>query len=486
MKEDYMLPEILQTDYALLGIAFFCMHLLGIVNALHAVSRVRTSQGTVAWVLFLITFPYFAIPLYWIFGPTKFYSYTSKLDAAATKYRGGIEKSLHPLRKVTTQLEPQHRATQQLFEEISQWPLTSGNEVKLLIDGEETFDAIVAAILSAEKYVLIEFYTVRNDGLGRRIKEALIKRVHEGVRVYFLYDQIGSLALANSYIDELKDAGIEIEGFRTTKGRNNRFKLNFRNHRKIVVVDGKHAFIGGHNIGDEYLGKNPRFGPWRDTHLSLMGPAVLGVQASFTKDWYWACETIPDLCWELPVSNGQAKVLPIATGPVNRFESCTLMFYEAICSARKRLWIATPYFVPDEGTLLTLKLAALRGVDVRLLIPRKPDNIMVYLAGVSYLEPLLEAGIRVLRYNNGFLHQKTFLIDDHLGAVGTANLDNRSLRLNFEITMAVFDAGFVTEMESMFENDFNNSIELTLEDCRKTPYYRKMAGWVCRLFAPIL
>jgi cardiolipin synthase len=367
-------------------------------------------------------------------------------------------------------------------------PLTSGNNVTLLVDGDATFTSIFDGIDAAEEYVLVQFYIVRDDELGRQLKSRLIARAQSGVRVLFLYDEIGSLGLPDSYLEGLRSANVEIFPFHSRKGSRNRFQLNFRNHRKTVVVDGRIAWIGGHNVGDEYLGRDPAFGRWRDTHIRVEGPAVIGAQLAFVEDWRWATDELPGgLNWTPHIAaDGEAQVLVIASGPADEMETASLMYTQAIHSATRRIWIASPYFVPDDAIVQALQLAGLRGVDVRILIPEKADSTLVTLAAYSFFTQVKAAGVKIYRYQDGFLHEKVMLIDDNVATVGTANFDNRSFRLNFEITTVVFDADFAGNVERMFQNDFSASRIMEQDEYDKKPYWFKLAVRTARLAAPIL
>ena len=362
--------------------------------------------------------------------------------------------------------ESESSSVRMASEKLAELPYLNGNSVELLIDGHDTFDSIIEGIDAAKNYILFQFFIVKDDKIGSRIKDHLVAKSKEGVKVYFLYDEIGSHELTTSYKNELRTAGAEVYNFHTQKGIRNRFQINFRNHRKIVIVDGKRCWIGGHNVGDEYLGRYPEFGHWRDTHMKIEGPATLAAQVSFVEDWYWATDNYPrDLSWTpTPAENSDKVVLIVPSGPADTLETATLMFHHAINSAKERLWIASPYFVPDDAILSALQLAGLRGVDVRILIPEKADHLMVYLAAFSYFQDVSHTGVRFFRYTDGFLHQKVMLIDDRLATIGTANFDNRSFRLNFEITAAVADESFVIEIEQMFEDDFAHSYEMKMSD----------------------
>lgn len=462
-------------------------HVLGLVSALHSVMSTRTSQGSIAWAVSLVTFPYVAVPAYWVFGRSKFEGYVlarrSADDETETFEREAIETGTPFLLSDDDQVEAVRAG-----EQLAGMPVLRGNHVDLLVDGEATFDSIFEGIDEAADYVLVQFYIIKDDGLGRALKDKLIAATQRGVRAYMLYDEIGSMGLPEKYKRELRDAGVEVREFNTRKGRRNRFQLNFRNHRKIVVVDGRVAWIGGHNVGDEYLGKDPKFGNWRDTHVRIEGPAVLKAQLSFVEDWHWATDETPSLSWRAQAAAGDSdmRVLVIPSGPADDLETASLMFVHAIQSARERIWIASPYFVPDEAVMGALQLAGLRGVDVRILVPDNPDHMVVYLAAFAYFDDASKTGAKIYRYTDGFLHEKAMLIDDDAAAVGTANFDNRSFRLNFEVTAFVGDPDFVTEVERMFEDDFARSRLMEPGEYDRKPWYFRLGVRLARLTAPIL
>jgi len=460
---------------------------LGVLSAVHAVMSTRTSQGAIAWAVSLVTFPYVAVPAYWVFGRSKFQGYVvarRSADDQSDPVQRRIIEAIEPYRVP----EDERAEASVAAEKLADMPVLEGNAVELLIDGEATFDSILRGIDEARDYVLVQFYIVRDDGLGQALKERLIAKAQEGLRVLFLYDEIGSHALPRSYLRDLRDAGAEARAFNSRKGSRNRFQLNFRNHRKIVITDGQVAWIGGHNVGDEYLGKDPEFGRWRDTHVRIEGPAVLKAQISFAEDWYWATDEIPELDWapKRPTDGGDARVLIIPTGPADELETCNLMFIHAINAAEERIWIASPYFVPENSVIDALQLAGLRGVDVRILIPDRPDHMLVYLAAYSYFDEAGLTGAKFYRYQDGFLHQKAMLIDDSVATIGTANFDNRSFRLNFEITAAISDPAFVTEVERMFENDFERSRLMQKGEYEDKPWWFKLGVRLARLTSPIL
>jgi cardiolipin synthase len=460
---------------------------LGILSAMHAVMNVRTPQGSIAWAISLVIVPVASVPAYWVFGRDRFKGYVlarraddERLDELWRRARQGVEQ-------LVAETDWQNAAIRGT-ESLARLPFTGGNEAELLVDGEATFDSIFAGIDSARDYVLVQFYIVRADDIGNELKSRLIDAAERGVDVYFLYDEVGSLGLEKSYIDELRRGGVAILPFHSRKGSGNRFQLNFRNHRKTVVVDGDEAWIGGHNVGDEYLGRDPEVGRWRDTHMRIEGPAALGAQIAFVEDWRWAAdETLADLNWEPAARPGAtAQSLIIASGPADEVDTASLMYTQAINAAARRIWIASPYFVPDDAIVQSLQLAALRGVDVRILIPEKSDSALVTLAGYSFFDEVGSTGVSFYRYQDGFLHGKVMLIDDSVATVGTANFDNRSFRLNFEITAVVADAKFARAVEAMFEEDFARSRLMEQGEYESRNYLFKVATRIARLASPIL
>ena len=473
------LPELLAGLFALLELS-------GIAAAAHAVMHARTSQGASAWAVALVAAPLVALPLYGVFGRSKFYGYVNARRAGDLAIqsiaRELAQRHAPSLKAAFNPAEIHHRG----LEALAKMPFTRGNQTRLLIDGEATFEAMLTAIGEARVYLLVQFYIVRDDGLGRRLQRALVERLRAGVRVYFLYDAVGSYELPESYLHALRAVGAEVYAFAGSNARIRRLQVNFRNHRKILLVDGHTAFVGGHNVGDEYMGLHPQLSPWRDTHVAVTGPAATAVQLAFVEDWYWAAHSTPELNWLPRPGPGDQRVLVLPTGPADELETCGLFFVQAINSARERCWIVSPYFVPDQAVLQALQLAALRGVDVRILLPEKPDHRMVHLASLSYLPETIGVGIGIYRYQRGFLHQKVMLVDDEMAAVGTANLDNRSFRLNFELTMVFMDQPFVVEVARMLEADLAACRMVSLAEFTGRSWRFRALVRSARLLAPVL
>jgi cardiolipin synthase len=464
---------------SLIGAILLLLHAAGVLAAMHAVMNTRTPQGAFAWALGLVLLPYLTLVPYLYLGRSHFHGYVD----------------LHRLRREQMQTLARVQLTAGLvsseacsrYDEIAHMlgaQFHVGQKLKLLINGDATFDAILAAISEAKHCVLLQFFIIHDDMLGRRLQQVLLERVRAGVEVCVLYDGIGSHALPRQYVDTLRDAGVSVHPFATQR-RSNRFQLNFRNHRKIVVIDGVRGFVGGLNVGDEYLGLMPPLAPWRDTHLQIDGPAVVDLQRSFAEDWHWVTGALPPLL-SPRAGEGSAHTLIVATGPADRQETCSLFFVAAIHTARKRLWITTPYFVPDQAVMAALRLAVFRGVDVRVLIPSRPDHHTVFLATGLYAHDAVGAGIRMFRYQPGFIHEKVMLIDDDTASVGSMNLDNRSFRLNFEIGALNVDRAFALQVEAMLLEDFSHAHEVTEAEYLKAPYLRRLAMHVARLFDPVL
>jgi len=445
----------------------------------------RTSQGAIAWVVSLNTFPYVAVPAYWLLGRSRFQGYVTARQADDKVVAHLVDSVASGVREFMVDSSTLTSAGR-VASKLAKLPFLSGNDAQVLIDGEATFASIFEGIDRAQDYVLAQFFIVKDDELGREFQQRLITKAHDGVRVYLLYDEVGSNKLPRRYMNELREAGVEVFSFFTRQGPSNRFQINFRNHRKVVVVDGRVAWIGGHNVGDEYVGRG-EFGRWRDTHVKIEGPAALAAQLVFLEDWHWATRTVPDVDWiPHPAEGADMRVLIAPTGPADQLETAALMFVHAINSAQERIWIASPYFVPDEAVMAALQLAGLRGVDVRIMIPDEPDHLLVYLAAFSYFRDAGMTGVKFYRYTDGFLHQKVMLIDDLAAVIGTANFDNRSFRLNFEISAIFPDSAVTSVVEAMLSEDFAGSRLMQEGEYENRSFWFKLAVRLARLTAPVL
>nr|WP_321252846.1 cardiolipin synthase [uncultured Ruegeria sp.] len=458
------------------------LYVTAVVFSIRAAQTARTPQGAVGWVVFLIATPMLAVPMYLFLGHHRFRGYRIA--------RKESERVVEGIKTFADFSKPDRESMQinpRPFEALAHLPVSRGNGASLLIDGQATFDAIFEAIDAAKNYVLIQFYIVRDDTLGQQLKDRLVAAAERGVHVRFLTDSVGSYGLPTAYLESLQQAGIDVANPKERRGPKFRFQLNYRNHRKTVIIDGETGFIGGHNVGVEYLGQNPHFGHWRDTHVRITGHVVRQLQLIFTEDWHWAHEEdlIDHLDWAGSESDQDMNALLVATGPGDETETGAMMFFAAIAEAKERLWIASPYFVPDIDIMTALQHAALRGVDVRILVPDMIDHRLPWLAAFAYFDEIRDCGVRVFRYADGFMHQKVFVVDDTLAAVGTTNLDNRSFRLNFEAMALFFDARAAEAAASMLRTDFEKSYELT-RTLQQQPAHIRFGAPLARLFAPIL
>lgn len=456
------------------------LYLAAAVCGWRAISTARTPQGAVGWVVFLMAAPYLAVPLFLVLGHRRFRGYViARTDSArvvAGLSRFGAEHAPHaPL-----------TAPARAMERLAHMPLVRGNDITLLIDGDATFAAIFAAIDGAQDYVLAQFYIIRDDATGRAFADRLKAAAARGVRVHLLFDAVGCNRLPRAYVNDLQEGSVVVVNPDRMRGPRNRLSINFRNHRKSVIVDGKVGFIGGLNVAEEYMGRDPAFGPWRDTHARLTGPVVSQLQLVYLEDWHWATRELLDgLDWEPQRAEADMNALILPSGPGDRTETGAMFFLTVLAAAERRIWIASPYFVPDADVLSALKHASLRGVEVRLLVPEAADHWITWLAAFAYFDEIAEAGGEIWRYGEGFLHQKVIVVDDTILAVGTTNLDNRSFRLNFEAMAVYFDDRAARAGAEMLAADFARATRLRRPLSAQSRVIR-IGAPIARLFSPIL
>lgn len=471
----------------LAAFAVVLLYATAVVCIFEAILKARTAQGSIAWVLSLITFPWFSVPAYLVFGRSKFAGYLERRTEIESEAKLLIERTSGAVEQHVVSTLPDTPLHTSLFD-LARMPATDHNHVELLINGHHTFESITNGIANASSYIFFQFYILRDDDLGQRLCNNLMERAQSGVKVYVLYDEIGSSPFDDSRLmKKLEKAGVHVAPFNTTQGWKNPLQLNFRNHRKVVVVDGLRAWIGGHNVGNEYLGLNKKIGAWRDTHAMFEGPAVLAAELAFATDWRWATGEHLEVDWDFErPDKGSSAVLVFPSDPASNYEEVGLMFHHLIVSAKERIWIATPYFVPDRAIISALQLAALRGIDVRIILPEKCDSRVVGLANWAFTKELIPVGVQFFRYCSGFMHQKVLLMDDDLASVGTANFDNRSIRLNFEISLLVEGDVFAAEVEQMLEHDMLQCREVSEEEISEQPTWFTLATAAARLVSPLL
>lgn len=366
---------------------------------------------------------------------------------------------------------------------------TQNNKVELLFTGEEKFNSLLESISKAKKYIHIQYYIFKSDDIGTEIINALTQKSREGVEVKFLVDGMGGRNLSKKAMEDLKDAGVDVAVFFPPFVPLLSIRINYRNHRKICIIDGREAYIGGFNVGDEYLGRSKKFGNWRDTHIRIQGSAVSSLQWRFFLDWRFASkqEIRGAQSYLYKESDcGHVGIQVVSSGPDSKWPSIKDGYMKMISKAKEKVYIETPYFIPDDSIFEALRIAGLSGVDVRVMIPNKPDHPFVYWASMSYIGELLEAGVKFYTYERGFLHSKVVIADDFVSSVGTANLDIRSFKLNFEVNTFIYDESTNLKLTERFINDLDICKEITLKDYRNRSNIVKIKESVSRLLSPIL
>lgn len=451
----------------------------------------RHPTQTLTWLVVLGSFPLVGFFFYLLFGRNyrkeKMYRKKYFLDKQAFL---NVEGENDPRSEEKLGLMGEHQARLfTLAQKLGNSPISFDTSTKVLTNGEETFHHILEQLNKARHHIHMEYYIVRDDVIGQEIKKVLIQKAAHGVKIRFLYDAVGSWKLSNKYIKELRNAGIETVCFGPVKVPFLNNKFNFRNHRKIIVIDGTIGFVGGLNIGDEYLGRNKNYGFWRDTHLMVRGEAVRSLQLIFLQDWYYMTNhsflTAEYLSPQIDEKN-HGGVQLIAGGPDNEWSVIKNIFFSMITSAKESVWIASPYFIPDEDIFSAIKVAALSGIDVRLLVPNRPDKRIVFHASRSYFPELLEAGVKVYEYERGFMHSKIVIVDHELASIGTSNMDMRSFHLNFEVNAFLFRTKSTQKLVAEYINDLEYAKQLELTSFNKRHIGLRLIESTARLLSPLL
>jgi cardiolipin synthase A/B len=452
----------------------------------------RSPFKTAAWILVLVLLPVIGLVFYLFFGQEyrKQKLFSRRGIKALARYRRVTSKQLRRLQKMEIQL-PQpfgnYRKIISLLLNNSHAVLTTGNQLKILNDGRKTTDSIFEALEKAKHHIHLEYYIIDNDQTGNRLKEILIRKRGQGVEVRVIIDDVGSWGLGKSYIDSLKNAGIEIYSFMEVRFPRLTGRVNYRNHRKIVIVDGEIGFTGGINMADRYIKGLEKIGPWRDTHLRLEGDAVTCMQVVFAADWFFVKgENLWGDEYFHPFSETMGVPVQIsASGPDSDWDGIGQAIFSAIANAQKEVFIVTPYLMPPPAITTALKTAALGGIDVRIIIPEKSDAHIPKWCSFSYVEELLEAGVRIFFYQNGFIHSKLVMVDGVFSTVGTANLDFRSLETNFEVNAFIYDEHFTRQLNAFFKVDIRHSREIILSEWRKRPWYKKTRESLAYFISPL-
>ncbi len=451
----------------------------------------RSPVKTISWILVLALIPVGGIIVYLFFGQEyrkqKMFSRKGLYD-------------LEQMRKLTTEqlkILPDYKFSQplhfkkhlmNLLLNNSNAILTNDNQIKILKNGNEKFSELFSEIEKAKHHVHLEYYIIEDDETGNYLRELLIRKAREGVEIRLIYDDVGSWKLKRRFIRPMKEAGIQIDCFMKVRFPSLTSRVNYRNHRKIAIIDGQVGFTGGINIADRYLKGMPGVGLWRDTHLKLTGGAATALQIIFMADWYFvAKEILKGDRYFKPFRTGEGKIVQIcASGPDSDWESIHQAYFSAIATATSYVYITTPYLLPTVDLLTAMKTAALSGIDIRILLPDKSDSHIPKWGSDSYVKELMEAGVKIYFYKAGFTHSKVIIADGVFSTVGTANVDFRSLETNFEVNAMIYDEEVAAELTSLFMDDLLHSWQVVPEEWAQRPWYRKAKESFARIFSPLL
>jgi cardiolipin synthase len=441
---------------------------------------------TVAWVLLLLFLPYFGLLLYLVFG--RSFKRQSRLSRKMhTQLINQTQNARNHLEPVNDSLLESYQPLIKLLEKTGAAPLSTNHSVDIYTDGKTLLADMLKDIEQAKHHIHAEYYIIESDETGNAFKDALIKKAKEGVKVRLIYDDLGSWHLKRSAIREMKKAGIRLFSFFKIRFPYFTTKLNYRNHRKIVIIDGKVGYLGGFNIADRYT-KGLDWGVWRDTHIRVHGNSVINLQNIFRADWSYMTKRVFKSDAYFPVSSTPNNYFMqiVGSGPDLDWQTIMQGYLHAIMHAKKYIYIQTPYFLPNESIANAIEMASLRGVDVRLMIPFRSDERIAFEASISYMENILKSGVKVLQYQNGFIHSKTMVIDGELSVVGTANMDLRSFEQNFEVNAFIYSPEKANELTSIFLNDAKSCKKLSYWRWKKRPMWRKMLQSIARLLSPAL
>lgn len=456
----------------------------------------RSPIKSISWILVVILIPLIGILLYVFFGQ----KYQKKIlfSRKVARYNKRINQILENQLKQLSEIKPSDidpeiagkRDIMHLLLRNDKAFLSENLNVKILNNGAETFPAIIQALKGAKHHIHLEFYIFRFDNIGNEIFELLKEKARNGVEVRIIYDSVGSYRMPVKKKIEAKKSGIELKSFQRVLFPILSSRVNYRNHRKIVIVDGKFGFTGGLNISDKYIeqSKEKRF--WRDTFVSIEGNAVNALQMIFINDWFYVSKQ--NIFHEHYFNEENPEKLKgnitqiISSGPDSQWHAISQFYFTAITTSRSYVYLASPYFIPNDEISFAIKSAALRGIDIRILVPEKSDTRISHFSSESYIKEMLKAGVKIYRYQKGFCHSKLLISDGVLSSIGSANLDYRSLETNFEVNAVFYDKKISHYLLSKFEEDLKNSKQLTLREWQKRPWYMKLLSSVARLFAPLM
>ncbi|MBI4879699.1 MAG: cardiolipin synthase [Planctomycetes bacterium] len=482
------------TDYLVFAAALL-IDVLAIVTLLLAERRRPTA--TLAWLFAIIFLPFVGLFFFILIGRTRAVRIAGRSATVAQlletfEERHGVHAKAGEPRAQA--IEPRTQSLLALGRRLTGLPACDGNRAEILLNAAATYRSIISAIEAATDHIHVQFYIIQPDETGRALRDRLARRAREGVKVRVVTDAIGSVDLPANFWNPVVEAGGEVATFRPVWRLLRRFRrrdrVDFRDHRKIVIADGKVGFTGGINVGREYLGLDPAHGRWRDTHIRIAGPAVLMLQVAFASSWMRATDDLLDDARYFPdpetEPDSPAIVQVVDSGPDLAWSPISHFFSQAISHARERVWITSPYFIPSTAVEEALIGAALRGIDVRLLLPARSDSLLVTLASRTYYSMLLEAGVRIFHYERGFLHAKTMVVDDWVGTVGSANMDMRSFHLNFELNAFVYGARFVDQLAGQMLDDLRHAAEVRQKEHERRNFLLRLACAGARLASPLL
>ncbi len=465
-----------------LTIAYFAtiISIIGVV-----LSENRNPLKSLAWITVLLLFPIGGLVLYIFFGRSiKNQRMISRRNRRKLMQREEARMSRPDL----SGMAPEHRQLLELGRSLNGAPFYAGNDVMLFHHGADKFEQLFEDIEKARQYIHLQYYIIEDDNIGTRLSDLLKRKAREGVKVRVIYDHIGSIHVRNSFFRSMREAGIEVYPFFRVAFPPFATRINWRNHRKLCVIDGMVGYIGGMNVADRYIDGGKDFKTWRDTHMRIKGPAIGALQFSFAVDWNFMGQPLIETDTMAPAVSGDnsAGMQMLTCGPTSEWSNISLLMLKAIGTARKRIYLQTPYFLPPESLLKALQTAALSRVDVRVMMPRKSDSLILTYASYSYIFECLRAGIKIYLYNGGMLHSKTMMIDDEFSSIGSANIDFRSFEHNFESTMFVYSKKVNSELRKQFEVDIQDSERVQPSAWRHRPMHQKAVESVVRLLSPIL
>ncbi|MDO5571028.1 MAG: cardiolipin synthase [Bacteroidales bacterium] len=448
------------------------------------ISENRNPVKSIAWVVVLIFLPVIGL-IFYIFLGQDFRRHRMISKKSLKK----IQKNSFKLKNSLSSYNLTASTEQQtaLLFNLNQSELSTGNKVEIFTIGKDFFDSLINHIEKARHFIHIEFYIFQDDSLGNLFKNILIQKAKEGVEVRVIYDDVGCWSVKKKFFNEMIENGISVKPFLEVKLPALANKINYRNHRKIVVIDGKTGYIGGMNIADRYL-DGLKWGKWRDTQIMIEGAAVQSLQKTFSVDWYF---TARELLWDKKYfqsckHEGNIDIQISTSGPIGEWQEIMLAIFKAVTNAKKYVYIQTPYFLPTEGLTLALQAAALANVDVRLMIPAHSDSKIVQVGSFSYIRSMLKAGVKVYFYKPGFLHAKMVAVDDELCTVGSANMDFRSFEHNFEANAFIYNKDIAIQLKNIFLKDQQECDRITLRYWKTRPIRQKAWESVIRLFSPLL